>query len=105
MFFGHRFFVAFFRFFVILARFWETPGAQKINKKSKKTNKIATIRKKSDLGTGSARREASGRVSGGFWEGLGRIFKGFREGFGRVLGEFWGRFFEPKANMHLQNVV
>ena len=28
----------FFRFFAILARFWEAPGAQKINKKSKKSH-------------------------------------------------------------------
>ena len=35
MLFCHRFFIAFFRFFAILARFWEAPEAQKINKKSK----------------------------------------------------------------------
>ena len=66
---------------MILARFWEAPGAQKINKKSKKFEKI-------DFLTHAVSKEGSGRVLGGFWEDLGR----FGEDLGRVWEGFWEGF-------------
>ena len=80
------------RFFANFSDFGSILGGQKSLKNRKKSNKNSKIRKKVDFGTGSVRRDASGRVLGRFWEGFGRVLEGFREGFERVLGEFWEDF-------------
>ena len=73
-FFNFDFFSFFFRFLVILARFWEAPGFPKIEKNKKNRFVLAF------------------RFEGGFWKGSGRVLGGFREGFGRILGAFWEGF-------------
>ena len=68
----------FFRFFATLARFWEALEGPKISKKSKTSKKNT---KRVDVGTRPILKEASGRVSGRFWEGLGKVLEGFGETF------------------------
>ena len=69
----------FFRFLVILARFWEALEGPKINKKIKN-------RKQYEKG----RCWDAPYFKGGFREGFGKVSGGFWEGFGRI----WGRHFQ-----------
>ena len=69
----------------ILARFWDAKNDSKVEKNATTSQKK---RKNVDFGTGSVRREASGRVLGGFLESFGRVWGGFWEGFGKVLKGF-----------------
>ena len=66
-FFQRRILSVFFRIFAILARFWEAPGAPKIDKKSKKS------------------------CSGRFWSAL-QIFHRFWKRFWTAFGRFWMDF-------------
>ena len=63
----HRVLIVFFRILTILARFWEAPGAPKINKKLKKS------------------------CSGRFWNAFG-IFDRFWKRFWSDFGRFWMDF-------------
>ena len=80
MLFQLRFFSALLRFFVILARFWEAPGAQKINKKSKKSR--------------SGRFWNAFGIQYRFWTRFGSDFGGFWKDFGWILEGFWEDFWK-----------
>ena len=76
VFFQLRFFGVFLRNFAILARFWESPSLQKIEKNQKKSSFF-------DFLTRSVLKKGSGRVLGRFWDDFGRILNGFWEDFGK----------------------
>ena len=74
-------FLAFFlQFFAILARFWEAPEAQKINKKSKKSR--------------SGRFWNVFGIQYRFWTRFWSDLGGFWKDFGRILGGFWEDFWK-----------
>ena len=78
-----RFFGDVLRFLMIFARFWEARGPPKIEKKLKKSQKIAKNRFFNAFS-----------FEGGFWEGSKRVLGWFWEVLGRFLDGFWGDFRE-----------
>ena len=76
-FFLHRFFCDFLRFLMIFARFWQARGPQKIEKKLKKSQKIAKNRFFNAFS-----------FEGGFWEGSGTVSGGFLMDVGSILELF-----------------
>ena len=80
VFFGHRFFGVFLQFFAILARFWEAPEAQKINKNLKKSR--------------SGRFWNVFGIQYRFWTRFWSDLGGFWKDFGRILGGFWEDFWK-----------
>ena len=71
---------------MILARFWEAPGAPKINKKLKKSRSGRFRDFKSILG---AILKRFLRILERFWIDFGWISEGFGKNLGKMLGAFW----------------
>ena len=73
-FFLHRFFCVSWCLIVILARFWEAPGASKIDKKSKKS----CLGRFWDVGAiWEAILDRLLQILDGFWQDLGKILEAF----------------------------
>ena len=70
------------RFFPIFLNFGSILGGPGPSTNPKKVEKF-------DFVTRSVLKEGSGRVLGGFWDGLETILKGFSMEFGMILGRIW----------------